>query len=318
MNANRSQSHSKENAGLTSLNKAPAPSTRVFGKEILNKKPPPPGSTASIDSAPSISSAPPIPPCLSNSLGFLMETCGRVRASRDYLSRQPHINEKMRAILVDWMVDVSQKFKLQPQSLFIAVNLVDRYLDRRPIERSRLQLAGVAALMIVGKYEEIYPPLLKDYVGVCDCTYTPEEIVAMEGEMLIALEFDLCFPVSLVILQFIRAFVELDERVYSFCHYLLESAMLDVSHLDFSAAELACGALFLAGKLFKKKAWTSVEEGVTRVSHSRAKAVGKQLFLIMQRNDASDLGAIKCKFASPKYFEVSRFKIEKVSADHAH
>ena len=50
-------------------------------------------------------------------------------ATYGYLDKQPDINEKMRSILVDWLVEVHLKFKLVPESLYLTVNLIDRYLE---------------------------------------------------------------------------------------------------------------------------------------------------------------------------------------------
>ena len=72
----------------------------------------------------------------------------------------------MRAILVDWLINVHAKFKLLPETLFITINLVDRYLSKIQIEKKEIQLAGLAALLIATKYEEIYPPTVKDLLFV--------------------------------------------------------------------------------------------------------------------------------------------------------
>lgn len=85
----------------------------------------------------------------------------------------------MRSILVDWLVYVHLKFKLQPETLFMAINLIDRYLSKNTIMRNKLQLVGVASLFIASKFEEIYAPELKDFVYVCDNAYTKEEILGI-------------------------------------------------------------------------------------------------------------------------------------------
>ncbi len=90
----------------------------------------------------------------------------------------------MRAILIDWLVEVHLKFKLVPESLYLTVNLIDRYLEREQVNRQKLQLAGVTAMLIACKYEEIYPPIVRDFVYITDNAYTKEEILAMERRML--------------------------------------------------------------------------------------------------------------------------------------
>jgi len=92
------------------------------------------------------------------------------------MARQVDINEKMRAILVDWIIEVHLKFKLLPETLFLTINLIDRYLERVQIKRNNLQLVGVTAMLIASKYEEIYAPEVRDFVYITDNAYTKEEI----------------------------------------------------------------------------------------------------------------------------------------------
>lgn len=86
----------------------------------------------------------------------------------------------MRAILVDWIIEVHLKFKLLPETLFITVSLIDRYLEQVQIKRTNLQLVGVTAMLIASKYEEIYAPEVKDFVYITDNAYTKDEILQME------------------------------------------------------------------------------------------------------------------------------------------
>lgn len=83
----------------------------------------------------------------------------------------------MRAILVDWLIEVHYKFKLLPETLFLTTNLIDRYLERQPIHRTKLQLIGVTSMLIASKYEEIYAPEVKDFVYITDKAYLKEEIL---------------------------------------------------------------------------------------------------------------------------------------------
>jgi len=108
-----------------------------------------------------------------------------------YMQSQEDINEKMRSILIDWLIEVHLKFKLVPESLYLTVNLIDRYLSKEQVNRQRLQLVGVTAMLIACKYEEIYPPIVKDFVYITDNAYTKEEIIEMEAKMLKTLDFNI-------------------------------------------------------------------------------------------------------------------------------
>jgi len=97
-----------------------------------------------------------------------------------YMRRQRDINENVRAILVDWIISVHAKFKLLPETLYLTINLIDRYFSIFNVQKSDVQLVGVASLLIATKYEEIYPPTVKDFIYLTDNTYTRKQIIAME------------------------------------------------------------------------------------------------------------------------------------------
>merc|ERR1719265_600698 len=112
----------------------------------------------------------------------------------DYMEKQVDINHRMRAILVDWLVEVHLKYKLKQETLFLTVNIMDRFLEKRRIPRKKLQLVGVTGMLIAAKFEEIYPPEVKDFVYITDKAYTKEEILNMEVSMLTVLEFTINCP----------------------------------------------------------------------------------------------------------------------------
>ena len=113
-----------------------------------------------------------------------------------YMDSQPDINSKMRAILIDWLVEVHMKFRLVPETLYLCVNLIDRYCIMADIRRSELQLVGVTALLIACKYEEIYPPEVRDCVYITDRAYNRQQVLDMEQDILDRLEFRITVPTA--------------------------------------------------------------------------------------------------------------------------
>lgn len=252
-------------------------------------------------------------PYASHIHSYLQSRLSLYHVDAGYMSRQPDINLRMRAILVDWLVDVCLKFKMLPQTLFMAVNLVDRYASVKQVSRQELQLLGVACLMITGKYEEIYPPVLKDYVAVCDNAYKREDVLRMEADILATLQFNLTQPSSLYFLQLMQQKLQIEARPLSFVQYVLESALLDIESLKFDNLTLVAGAIFLVNKIFKRGRWSHEYTTVCGVSEQDAKACAKELYGYMQQVETLGLSATKRKFSTPVYYEVSRFKVEKVS-----
>ncbi|XP_061619293.1 G2/mitotic-specific cyclin-B3 isoform X2 [Phyllopteryx taeniolatus] len=72
---------------------------------------------------------------------------------RNYMARQPNINGEMRAVLVDWLVEVQENFELYHETLYLAVKLTDHYLARNAIQRDTLQLVGATAMLLASKFE---------------------------------------------------------------------------------------------------------------------------------------------------------------------
>ena len=114
----------------------------------------------------------------------MLKTVSLYLPTPGYMKVQDDINERMRGILIDWLIEVHLKFKLVPETLYLTANLIDRYLELEVVKRDKLQLVGVTAMLIACKYEEIYPPEVKDFVYITDNAYTKQEIMDMEYIML--------------------------------------------------------------------------------------------------------------------------------------
>jgi cyclin B len=76
------------------------------------------------------------------------------------MSSQTDINERMRAILIDWIIEVHHKLSLMPETLYLTVYIIDQYLSMETVQRKEVQLVGVSAMLIACKYEEIWAPLV--------------------------------------------------------------------------------------------------------------------------------------------------------------
>jgi len=127
------------------------------------------------------------------------------KIDHDYLSKtQSEIKDTSRAFLVEWIIDVHRKFRLMPETLHVTINIIDRYLSIAEIKKSQLHLLGVTALLIATKYEEIYPPELKDLLSVSENKFTKAEVLKMESKILSTLSFNFTVPSSLRFLERFR------------------------------------------------------------------------------------------------------------------
>jgi len=167
-------------------------------------------------------------------------------------TKQTDINEKMRAILVDWLIEVHYKFKLMPETLFLTVNLIDRFLEKIDVVRTKLQLVGVTAMLIACKYEEIYAPEVRDFVYITDKAYTREEILQMEFQMLSILDFSICAPSSFRFLERFAKVANANSKQICLARYLIELPLIEYRMLKHSPSNQAASALYLAMKILPR------------------------------------------------------------------
>jgi hypothetical protein len=109
----------------------------------------------------------------------------------------------MRAVLVDWLIQVHLKFHLLQETLYLGIQIIDAYLNLHNVPKMQLQLVGVSAMFVACKYEEMYVPAIEDFVYMTDNTYTKSEIRQMEISILKTLDFMFTKPLPI---HFLRRF----------------------------------------------------------------------------------------------------------------
>ncbi|KAJ3433520.1 cyclin-a2-4 [Anaeramoeba flamelloides] len=170
----------------------------------------------------------------------------------DFLSIQRKVDENMRGILFDWFSEVHLKFKLKTEVLYLTCKIVDKFLEKKNIPVSKLQLAGITAMLIASKYEEIYPPEVDDFVYVTNNSYTREEILKMESVILNVLNFRVTFASPYFFIQrYIKAAgVGMKMAQYLklklLSNYLLELTLPRINMIKYRPSQLASAAVYLA------------------------------------------------------------------------
>lgn len=169
----------------------------------------------------------------------------------DYMRRQPDINEKMRAILIDWLIEVHWKFQCMPETLFLTTNLIDRFLSRQRVLRKYLQLVGVTAMLVACKYEEIWSPEVKDFVTISDEAYTREQVLNMERMMLNNLEFNLTVPTPYMFLvRFLKAAAS-DIQMEMLAFFFVELCLTEYIMVQYCPSLMAAAAVYTARRTLR-------------------------------------------------------------------
>merc|ERR1711942_294632 len=230
----------------------------------------------------------------------------------DFLSGCP-ITDKMRAVLVDWLVEVQMQFKLLQGTLFLTVNTIDRFLavEGKTVYKSRLQLVGVAAMFLVCKIEEVYAPAVSDFVYITDNAYTEAVIRQMELQIIRALDFDLCQPISLNFLRRFSKAGDVDMLQHSLAKYTLEVCLLDYHLLNIPGSLLASAALcfsllVLEPSLTVETVWNKTLAFYSGYTPQQVLELVPKLAINMSKMHCSTkLQAVRNKYMSGKLMKVA-------------
>lgn len=241
---------------------------------------------------------------------YLMSVEGKKAINPEYMGNQSDINEKMRAILVDWLIDVHLKFKLCSETLFLTVNLIDRYLERAQVERTQLQLVGVSAMLVACKYEEIYSPEIKDFVYITDKAYTLQDILAMERRILSVLNYDVTLPSSFRFLERFSNLAQLDQQSTMLSQYLCELALVEYKMLRYAPSLVAAASIFLTRKIARCDiVWPNMLAEQSHYKDTSLRQCAKDLCILLQGVEKCTLQAVRKKFSLPKFQEVAKIQI---------
>jgi cyclin B len=162
------------------------------------------------------------------------------------MDNQTELNPTMRMIVVDWLVEVHAKFRLDPATLHLCVHIFDRFLSVQQVSRGRVQLVAVTSLLLASKYEDIYPPQIKDCVYVTDRAYSREDILEMESEILAKLNFKISEPTGY---PFLRRFLFISKAtplMETAAHYYMDRMLQEPDYLKHRPSLFAASAVCLA------------------------------------------------------------------------
>ncbi len=175
----------------------------------------------------------------------------------DYMDHQEHLEWHLRGVLVDWLIEVHTRFHLLPETLFLAVNIIDRFLSTRVVELDKLQLVGITAMFIASKYEEVLSPHVQNFKHVADDGFSEEEILKAERFVLSALNYDLSYPNPMNFLRRISKADNYDIQTRTLGKYLLEISLLDHRFMKYSPSQIAAASMYLARLILERGEWVS-------------------------------------------------------------
>ncbi|KAF3335128.1 G2/mitotic-specific cyclin S13-7-like isoform X1 [Carex littledalei] len=177
----------------------------------------------------------------------------------DYMIHQTDANPRRRAILLDWIVEVHNRFKLRPETLYLTVYIFDRYLslEKLLVPKTELQLIGICAMLIASKYEEIWAPQVGDLIEISNNAYERDDILEKEKQVLNKLDWYLTVPtLYMFLVRFIKA-ARADKEMENMVYFIAELGLLEHSLIKFSPSMVAASCVYVARTiLHKSPIWT--------------------------------------------------------------
>ncbi|KAI9671388.1 MAG: hypothetical protein M1831_004297 [Alyxoria varia] len=180
----------------------------------------------------------------------------RMRPNPRYMDSQSEVQWSMRSVLMDWLVQVHHRFSLLPETLFLCVNLIDRFLSTKVVSLGKLQLVGATAIFVAAKYEEINCPSVQEIVYMVDGGYTIEEILKAERFMLSMLHFELGWPGPMSFLRRVSKADDYDLETRTLAKYFLEITVMDERFVGCIPSYTAAGSHCLSRLMLRKGPWS--------------------------------------------------------------
>ncbi|KAM5339027.1 G2/mitotic-specific cyclin-B2 [Glossophaga mutica] len=217
------------------------------------------------------------------------------------------INGRMRAILVDWLVQVHSKFRLLQETLYMCIAIMDRFLQVQPVSRKKLQLVGITALLLASKYEEMFSPNIEDFVYITDNAYTGAQIREMEALILKELKFELGRPLPLHFLRRASKAGEVDVEQHTLAKYLMELTLIDYDMVHYHPSKVAAAASCLSQKVLGQGKWSLKQQHYTGYTENEVLEVMQHMAknVVRVNENLTKFIAIKNKYASSKLLKIS-------------
>ncbi|KAG8862932.1 G2/mitotic-specific cyclin [Tulasnella sp. 330] len=173
-----------------------------------------------------------------------------------YMDTQAELAWRMRGILTDWLIQIHGRFRLLPETLFLTINIIDRFLSSRVVSLVKLQLVGVTALLIAAKYEEILAPSVANFLASADGNYNEKDILEAEKYILRTLDWNLSYPNPIHYLRRASKADGYDLAVRTVAKYFIEISCLEHRLLDATPSQIAAAGIWLARLVLDKEEWT--------------------------------------------------------------
>ena len=239
---------------------------------------------------------------------LLEETQATTKPKFGYMDTQPEINEIMRAILIDWIIDVHLRFNLRQETLFMTIWLIDTYLSFAFVHRDKLQLLGITCLLISCKSHEIYYPQNDKLIEMTDNAYSKEEMLTMENEILKKLNFFIVCPNPIDFYNILSKMFNFEKKQYYLGNYFIESALVNYQILKYSSSVIASSCTYLVMKYYRINGYQKLYNNFIineQFPEDVIKDAAKEIYVLVDNLSKSKFKSVKKKYSLTQFENVS-------------
>ncbi|KAJ2103827.1 G2/mitotic-specific cyclin [Coemansia sp. S100] len=222
-----------------------------------------------------------------------------------YMDRQKEVTWRMRRELVDWMVQIHYQLRLLPEALFLAVNILDRYLSKCQVSPSKLELVGLTAVMVASKYEASSTPHINKFIRKSGDIYTAQEIIATEADILAAIGFDLSHPSPMTFLHRVSKAENSNLYTYAVAMYLMEICLLDDHLIQYPPSKIAAAGIYLGRRMHGSGPWTANLRHYSGYTEEELEPVAARMLDHVLDTPANEY--VFRKYQEPRFLNASNF-----------
>ena len=245
---------------------------------------------------------------------ILDEKLSNLKINSNYMKKQNNINDKMRAILVDWLIEVHRNYNFKRKTLFQTIYIIDLYLSYEIVHKEHLQLLGVASLLISAKENEVIYPSLEEFISITDNAYNKSQLLKMEIHVLKALNFEVIIPTAEEYYNILSKIFNFNKTQHHLGEYFLDSALVDYNMLKYNYSTIGLACIYIVMKFYGLNGYKDLYSSKLIMGFSSQKMIkdcAKDLCFLVKNLSKSYLKAAKEKYSSKKYDNVAAICEEK-------
>ncbi|KAL0207749.1 hypothetical protein P9112_012377 [Eukaryota sp. TZLM1-RC] len=243
---------------------------------------------------------------------YLRDLETRMHPPQGYLEKQKEITPQMRTIVIDWICDVHERFRLQHETFFLAVNYFDRFLARKQVAKNKLQLVALGALFVAAKVEEAFAPYIRDMIQLTQCPFTHDQFIKLENVMLKTLDYEMFAPSSFT---FLRRYTKVSQsdRLHKYtAHYLIEMALLEPDFLHYAPSHVSAAAMLASFNIHAVRSWPESLSRYSGYQQHEVASLAEQMVQSVQKISKMRVKAVTRKYGSDAYHRVAQTVAQKL------